>query len=321
MLKVLLSLLISTYSLANDDCSKYFLSRVDFHTHEFMERQNQLTAKSYESTNFKSSTNLIKALNNTSDPMTKKIWNFLKSDDSQFAMQINPNNLEEIALSEKFKNLWEVYGQSWHKLPESVMTGTYKRGDFSKFDSLIDEIKPKYGYLRSSSDKFINPDIAESYGSSLVILKKDKLINKTTFTAKDSHAYQGGRSSGRSLDERDVESFMIPWEKKELLVPLIRANSSNVNSRVPIFPSIKEDYVNLKNLLPNDLKKFKIDKDLLNSNYVELQFWGELDFSYIEKYYFKQSPPDGVLLEKLKKHNIPIYDARNTDYQKAIPWE
>lgn len=107
---------------------------------------------------------------------------------------------------------------------------------------------------------------------------------------------------------------------------MLRANQKH-GKKLQIFPKRvveyddwDDDWERLIVDLPDNLKKFKFNEQLTSSNYVELQFWGEVRLKDVEKFYFKENPPSGNFLENLLTNKVKILDSRGVDYKDTVSW-
>lgn len=156
------------------------------------------------------------------------------------------------------------------------------------------ELKPKYGYLRPPIESELQVVYPSTYGDDLYIFDKEKLKGRVTWTYTDSLA---GRKS-----EMRWDYLMTPWSERELLLPYLERNFRTGKFH-PGAPTL------------HDFSTYP------HHHYVELQYWGPVDLSYVKKFVYMKAPPDGEFESALKSFGIEIIDGRQGHISKQnVPY-
>ncbi|OFZ23610.1 MAG: hypothetical protein A2202_04600 [Bdellovibrionales bacterium RIFOXYA1_FULL_36_14] len=195
---------------------------------------------------------------------------------------------------------------------ESVLSTTPKLDDYETLD---DQIKPKYGYLRPHTDSSFTPT-RTAYGSDCYIFDLAKIKKRLTWTPGDSanryveYTFRHGeytRNGNKRNEPIMWDQFFIPWDHRELISSLLFTNFIEKK-----FYFERENFLYNSNIASNQAV-LKLSYDYPEADYVEVQIWGKINLDDVTKFIFKHEEPDGAFLEELVKRNIKIYDGRDKD--------
>lgn len=184
---------------------------------------------------------------------------------------------------------------------ESVLSHTPIE-EYIKFNN---DLKPKYGYL--AKDIMNAKENANWYGTDIYTFKKENFTNRITFTAGDSLNVYGKkwdiRSSQPAVPPTSWDISFKPWEYRGTVIPFTK----------PTFTAELNYYIPEK-----IFSGFKFDFSGIDSNYIEIQYWGPTRLSDVESFTFTTEPPTGEFLDELLKNNIKILDG--TSYDSIKEW-
>jgi hypothetical protein len=186
--------------------------------------------------------------------------------------------------------------------------------EYSIFDN---DLKPKYGLVRPSTDSKIEHHAPDFYGEDIYILDFKKVRNRLTWTPGDSlnrlnnivYNWRGGQTE----EVKSWDLLFIPWKYKELMVPLLH---QNISHETPLFGL--EEYGQIA--APAQFKRFKMAFPYSGDvPYLEAQVWGPVRMEDIKKFIFTREAPEGEFLKSLQDKGIEIFDGREPTPTKWEP--
>ena len=168
--------------------------------------------------------------------------------------------------------------------------------DYEKQDN---DLKPKYGWLIPKLDSGIQR-LQVHYGTDIFVLDKQKLRKRTTWTAGDSlnpaSNWIPSWTSGQTMTPLHWEHTFTPWSQRALLAPLIQGYE-----QTQFRPTVPTETAEVGEGAPLFKRAYG------NSEYVELQFWGQLNLDQVKSFIFIENPPTGEFLAELLQRKIAIY--------------
>lgn len=166
--------------------------------------------------------------------------------------------------------------------------------DLAVYQHLDNELKPKYGTLKSRPESGFASRLnsTDYYGPDIYTLKTDVIQNRLSFFIGDS------LNSGWTPDGKWGRLFS-PWARRLLIVPFLAV-------------ALKSDIADLMYTQTSVLKTTSG-----SSSYWEIQIFGQLTLDMVSSFEFRGTPPTGEFLRELQIRNISIYDGRTTP---ATPW-
>ena len=270
-------------------------------TEVYIKDQQKVLKGLFHTTNYKTYKQYQKALDAWESEGSKEAVSMIRNENVEMIM-LRPSNgrwwIEKVG----FKNQ-HVTGSSrgfmGHKgrnaVEASLSSKTYK--NFAKFDN---DLKPKYGMLAPKTDSGISIDMPH-YGDDIYIFKKSKVKNSVTFTLGDSlNPIPSNRpetrwTGGETFTPDHWDEVFLPWSQKELMTPVLKKG-------------IQSKKFSLEYSEMDDLGLSK--KWSRGGEYLELQFWGDLNLSQVEKFIFTREPPTAEFYRILKERGIKVYDGR-----------
>ncbi len=339
MLKYILSLsflfLFTTDALAANQCSKIFYETSQNDTAVNVVRSLEvLQNKFFQKMSQHSIDDLIKKIK--TDRNSKELARSLKAlnqNEVHFTM-IAPSNARLGIKNEGFKNLHQTKhtrGFDNYEARKSV-EASFSNMSKKQFESLPDAVKPKYGLLRTALNSEITSDVPDQYGDDVYTFKKELLENRVTFTIGDSlnsYAYVQEAIEDYNLQLSTVnwlegqigkpESWdlaFIPYKYKELIAlyaTVIKEAYSNTDRwKVKAEGTAHDNYTGHQH--NSVAASYDVERVANSPDYIELQFWGEVNIDHVDTFTFRRVPPSGDFLKALKDRNVKIYDARNENY-------
>lgn len=238
----------------------------------------------------------IDKVNSNIKNVNKHFGDFLASDDAQFCMRIDTEEvLPKIIESGKFKTQFET-NTSGGALSTSLRELTSKNL-FGWEDRPTDAGFEKYGYLRAGSfkDEVLSGDFGVSqYGDASITFKKKNLMDRTTLTFGDSLDADGayGEITPTKVNDFDVRHSarrMSSWATTDEDWQKLDDNVS--------------DFMRMSNTQKNDfLMRDGISDGKISMRYTELQFHGDLTVDDIDTISIEQDMWD--YLPDSSKENI-----------------
>lgn len=218
----------------------------------------------------------IDKVNSNIKNVNKHFGDFLASDDAQFCMRIDTEEvLPKIIESGKFKTQFET-NTSGGALSTSLRELTSKNL-FGWKDRPTDAGFEKYGYLRAGSfkDEALLGDVGVSqYGDASITFKKKNLMDRTTLTFGDSLDAGGavGQITPTKVNDFDVRHSarrMSDWATVDKDWQKLDDNVAN--------------FTKMTNVQKNDfLMGDGISNSKISMRYTELQFHGDLTVDDID---------------------------------------
>lgn len=218
----------------------------------------------------------IDKVNSNIKNVNKHFGDFLASDDAQFCMRIDTEEvLPKIIESGKFKTQFET-NTSGGALSTSLRELTSKNL-FGWEDRPTDAGFEKYGYLRAGSfkDEVLSGDFGVSqYGDASITFKKKNLMDRTTLTFGDSLDADGayGEITPTKVNDFDVRHSarrMSSWATTDEDWQKLDDNVS--------------DFTQMSNIQKNEfLMGDGISDGKISMHYTELQFHGDLTVDDID---------------------------------------
>src|SRR5690606_37048372 len=197
------------------------------------------------------------------------------------------------------------------KRGRNTVEASHMNNSYENYAKLDDDIKPKYGMLLPDFDSGIRFDHVD-YGEDIYIFKKT-VRDRVTFTLGDS-LNSLERRSGVSWRHGDVfkvdawDKGFIPGRKSELMVPYLKEQYT------------KNRYWTLRNSSIEEAKLTQYWEK--NTEYLELQYWGELKVDDVKDFIFLSEPPTKEFYQFLRSKKINVYDGRKLSSEgKRVLWQ
>lgn len=281
------------------------------------ELEHSVLAK-YQTSGFQSPEALREVIETKGNPDVKRAAQQLDAEDFEFAI-LRPENARWWVPKVGFHNQ-HVTGTSrgyLNNMARDVVEASHLDVTYDDFQTQDKDLKPKYGLLIPKFDSGLRRRSAPGYGSDMFILNKDRVRDRTTWTAGDSLnsalVYNPQFRFGVFKAPVFWDQFFIPWSQRLLLAPLIQKYEHTQLVPQPHYMNIETDAS-----LPSDSPQ-KLKRSYPNNEYVELQFWGELGLDDVKAFVFQIHPPSGDFLTALLRHKIPIYES-GEDMRTYKPW-
>lgn len=218
----------------------------------------------------------IDKVNSNIKNVNKHFGDFLASDDAQFCMRIDTEEvLPKIIESGKFKTQFETNTSGG--VLSTYMRELASENLFGWEDRPTDAGFEKYGYLRAGSfkDEVSLGDVAVSqYGDASITFKKKNLMDRTTLTFGDSLDAGGayGEITPAKVNDFDVRHSARGMDRWATTDEEWQKLDDNVS-----------DFTKMSNIQKNEfLMGNGISDGILSMRYTELQFHGDLTVDDID---------------------------------------
>ncbi len=218
----------------------------------------------------------IDKVNSNIKNVNKHFGDFLASDDAQFCMRIDTEEvLPKIIESGKFKTQFET-NTSGGALSTSLRELTSKNL-FGWKDRPTDAGFEKYGYLRAGSfkDEVLSGDFGVSqYGDASITFKKKNLMDRTTLTFGDSLDADGAYGE---ITPTKVNDFDVRHSAKRM------SSWATTDEDWQKLDDNVADFTKMSNVQKNEfLMGDGISDGKISMRYTELQFHGDLTVDDID---------------------------------------
>lgn len=283
-------------------------------TGEFILKQEELSEKLFPTTGYKNYTNYKKELDSLLE--NTDAVKMIRAEEVEVVM-FRPNSgrwwIEKIG----FKNQ-HVTGSSrgaYTPVGRNAVEASLSGRTYKNFTKLDNDLKPKYAMMTAGFNKPIGFE-PPHYGDDVYIFSKNKIKKKTTMTLGDSlnpiPRNKGNRwIEGETFTPDHWNEIFIPWKNRELITPALKDNLKQGRFEIS-YGGVSDVGLDMKWDRGNE--------------YLETQIWGEIGLESVDKFIFIQKPPSKSYFEILKKHNIKIYDGRNSNlrvdgFSKLKEWK
>jgi hypothetical protein len=167
---------------------------------------------------------------------------------------------------------------------------------FDEYTNTHNNLKPKYGFMRTSRDselKLTN-DGSGQYGDDIYVFKQERVNHRLMWTKGDSLGHAWNVESG-GVDH--IMDMFIPWKFRELIMPYLQSSSRSGGFHLSVSPEVANfgSYQATK-------------KTMYSASYFETQIWGPLDLDDVAEFTFLKEPPTGEFLNALRDRGIKIFD-------------
>lgn len=298
-------LLISGIIYADEICDSYF-ARTPQTSIEILNRQDQVFISRFNKTSgFKTYDDYLIALEKTalSNSTVNFILKMLEENQYEFAMDAKSVIRDSIS-EEGFLNLHTTNTSNGNtNIGPRLTSESNSMGiPMSLYSEIENSLKPKYGYLKPSTNSGFKNFEQTPYGDDTFIFKKE-IQPRVTYTIGDS--------LNRYVADQDFsenwEYLFIPWKYKESIVPSVAITKIKYNSqRLTAVHDPSPEFSELGvELFPFTMKSGS------HTGYIELQYHGALTLDDVDQFEFFEKPPSGKFLEELEKRKIKIFDKRN----------
>ncbi len=282
-----------------------------------------------------------------------KAIEILDNEDFDVAIQLDNKSREHI-VSKGILNFRQSGRSQGTMTSRDLVESDYSAMTTGEFQTLPDSIKPKSAYLRPKIGSTLNPPEAIQYlGGDRVILKKSRILDRSTFTIGDSF---NRRHYWRDLPDQYIanswDQLFTPWSEKDLLIPALALGIRENKLGFPMF-LLKEtekdfnEYINefgrgtffKNNVIIKTLEDgtiiyspiggtldFPEGSPFSNSyvkwgasfDYVEIQIWDSIDASDIEAFEFTGIAPEDDVIQNFIANGIEVRDANFSPPRKVI---
>lgn len=277
---------------------------------EIVREQEDSVRRLYSTSGYKNVVELVETVREKGNPQVKRAMDQLLSEDFEFAIWRPVNSrwwLPKVGFHNQFVtgSSKGYKGARGRNVVESSRLGV----ELQDYENQDNDLKPKYGMLLPK----ITSGVARNrsfYGDDLFIIDKDKVRSRTTWTPGDSlnpFAYSMIRwDAGNSIKPKTWDQTFVPWSQRALLAPIIQGYEKTHLAPQPGIPDTMSTKFSVGEGIPNLTRQYG------NSEYVELQYWGELNLDHVKAFVFTNEPPAGEFLQALRARNISIYKALNS---------
>lgn len=196
-----------------------------------------------------------------------------------FGMDIRSEYLENV-IAEGFKNQFET-----HTSEGALDFQSRRHATEQLFGSDVRHMRPadfeRYGYLVSRDVSAYN---ASGYGDTTVRFKRDRVINRLTYTTDDSlyPASIEEAIAGR-VSTNSIAGIWMDGMSASELVRRVQSSEGNVG----------------------DVREWL--RGVTHGSYLELQYHGALTIDDVESINFKRDAPSQELLRKLRAKGVKVY--------------
>ena len=173
---------------------------------------------------------------------------------------------------------------TYNSKQRDIMEADHLNVDYNEYKKKDPSLKPKYGMLMKNDPSAEHPEgdlHGSKYGSDHYVLKEEVANSRMTWLPDDMMNRRG------DIWNRKI----IPWKFKWLMLPYLLKNLKEKGTIMPDKP-------------PPMFDDYEFGR---GDWFMEVQIFGRVDFSDIKEFWFKNEPPEGEFLKKLRNQNIAIY--------------
>lgn len=196
-----------------------------------------------------------------------------------FGMDIRSEYLDNVIV-EGFKNQFET-----HTSQGALAFDERRHATEQLFGSNVRNMRPadfeRYGYLVSRDVSAYN---ASGYGDATVRFKRDRVIDRLTYTTDDSlYPASIEKAIAGKVSTNSIAGIWMDGMSADELIRRVQDRESDVG----------------------DVREWL--RGVTHGAYLELQYHGALTIDDVDSINFKQSPPSQELLRKLRSKGVKVY--------------
>ena len=239
----------------------------------------------------------------------------LETEDFRVGIRLSARMRGKVA-TDGILNSYQVGHSQGAFIGRATVEAAYAGMTKEDYDALPVQLKPKYAALYPSEGSSLKPTTALDYfaGGDIFYLKKERIKNRTTLTAGDSHnryTYMHGYFYTDVKPAKAWDQLFLPWQDRALLIPLIARGLQfgKLGDRDIIKPTnyMSPGEFGAQWAIEGEgpMANYKLSWDP-NMDYVEAQVWGRINLDDVETFEYSGAEPKGKFLAELQRRGIKI---------------